>query len=121
MNLDIEHFKQKLENEKAELESQLSLVATRNPADPLGWEPKPAEHDTSLADENTTADSIEDYEDNIAVTNSLEARYRDVISGLDKIKENSYGKCQICEKEIELDRLEANPAARTCKEHINSL
>ncbi len=121
MSIDIEHFKQKLEEEKTGLESQLSLVATRDPANPLDWEPKSVEHDSSLADENTAADSIEDYEDNIAVVNSLETRYRDVISGLDKIRENSYGKCQICGKDIEVDRLEANPAARTCKEHINSL
>jgi RNA polymerase-binding transcription factor DksA len=31
----------------------------------------------------------------------------------------SYGKCEVCGKAIEADRLEANPAAPTCKEHMN--
>jgi RNA polymerase-binding transcription factor DksA len=81
----------------------------------------PGERDSSLADENVVADSIEEYEENTAITNSLEARYKDVKSGLDKIKHGVFGKCQICQREIEEDRLEANPAARTCKEHINSI
>lgn len=121
MATDVDRFKKKLEKEKAELEAQLSQVASKNPDNLSDWEPKPAERDASTADENTVADSIEDYEENTAITNALEARYKDVLSGLDKIKHNVYGICQICKKEIEGDRLDANPAARTCKEHINSL
>ncbi|MBX4195944.1 TraR/DksA C4-type zinc finger protein [Candidatus Parcubacteria bacterium] len=121
MAIDTEHFKEKLEKEKAELEAQLSQVARKDPNNPSNWEPKPNERDVSSADENTVADGIEEYEENNAITNALEARYKDVMSGLDKIKHGVYGKCQICQKEIEEDRLEANPAARTCKEHINSL
>jgi hypothetical protein len=37
-----------------------------------------------------------------------------------KIDENKYGLCEVCGKEIENDRLEANPSAKTCKEHMNS-
>lgn len=121
MSLDIPHFKEKLEKEKAELEAELQKIARRDPANPSNWEPAPADRDASQADENTVADSIEEYEENTAITNSLESRLKDVRSGLDKIKHNVYGTCQICQKEIELDRLEANPAARTCKEHINAI
>lgn len=122
MALDLQHFKEKLEKEKEELEAQLAQVARRDPNNPSNWEPlPPSERDSSQADENVVADGIEEYEENMAITNSLEARLKDVRSGLDKIKHNVYGTCQICKKEIEADRLEANPAARTCKEHINSL
>lgn len=120
MSLDIKHFEKKLAKEKADLEAELSVVATKNPND-SSWVAKPNERDTSQADENTVADGIEEYEENNAIANSLEARLKDVRSGLDKIKHGTYGLCQICKKEIEPDRLEANPAARTCKEHINSL
>lgn len=117
MTIDIDHFKRKLETEKAELLSQLAEVGRRNPDNPSDWEAKPSEPGES-ADENVAADNIEEYEDNAAILNTLEARLKGVRSGLDKIKHNVYGTCQVCNKEIGLDRLEANPAARTCKEHM---
>jgi DnaK suppressor protein len=120
MTLDIQHFKEKLEMEKAELEAELSQVATQNPNNPSDWEAKSADRDPSQADENIVADSIEEYEGNEAILNTLQARYKDVISGLDKIKNNVYGYCQVCQKEIDPERLEANPAARTCREHMNA-
>jgi RNA polymerase-binding transcription factor DksA len=121
MTLNVERFKEKLEAEKAHLEAELSNVARRNPENPSEWIPMPNERDSSQADENIVADSIEEFEENTAIANSLDSRLKDVRSGLDKIKHGVFGICQICKKEIEEDRLEANPAARTCKEHINSL
>lgn len=118
MALNIEHFREKLEAEKKSLEAELAKVGRLNPDNPSDWEASPVERDVSQADENTVADSISDFEGNNAIVNTLEARYRDVKSGLDKIKHNVYGVCQVCGKEIEADRLEANPAARTCKEHM---
>lgn len=119
MKKNYDDFKQKLETEKAELEAQLSTIGRKNPDNPSDWEAVPVERDVSQADENIVADSIADYEDNNAILNTLEARYKDVKSGLDKIKHGVFGICQVCKKEIELDRLTANPAARTCKEHMN--
>jgi RNA polymerase-binding transcription factor DksA len=118
MAIDTEHFKQKLLAEKASLEKELFDVGRKNPDNPSDWEAVPEEKDTSQADENTVADSISDYEENNAIVNTLESRYNDIRSGLDKIEKGVYGTCQICGREIEIDRLEANPAARTCKEHM---
>lgn len=118
MPIDTKHFKQKLEEERKRLEKELSQVARKNPDSPSDWEPIPAERDTSQADDNTVADTVESYDDNSAITTTLEARYKDVRSGLDKIEKGVYGTCQVCKKEIELERLEANPAARTCVEHM---
>lgn len=121
MTIDYEHFKQKLEAEKKQLEAELGKVGRINPDNPSEWEATPTlkDRDTSQADENTVADSIEEYEDNAAIVTTLEKRYNDIKSGLDKIKHGTYGICQICGKEIETDRLEANPSARTCKEHVD--
>lgn len=119
MTIDYEHFKAKLEAEKKLLEKELEKVARVNPDNPSDWEATPpVDRDTSQADENTVADAIEGYEGNVAIVKTLEARYNDVKSGLDKIKHGVYGLCQVCQKEIETDRLEANPSARTCKEHM---
>ena len=65
--------------------------------------------------------AIEGFEDNSAILKTLEDRYNDIRSGLDKIKHGTYGICQVCGKEIEVERLEANPSARTCKEHIDQV
>lgn len=118
MAIDTNHFKKILEGEQTNLENELSKVATQNPNNPSDWEPLPVEREASIADENVVADSIEEFEENTAIVNSLVARLNDVKSGLDKIAHDVYGTCQVCKKEIEMDRLEANPAARTCKEHM---
>lgn len=118
MTIDIDYFKTKLEKEKIELEKELEQVGRQNPDRPSEWEAVPAERDTSQADENTVADFIEGYEENQAIVKTLESRYKDIQSGLDKIKHGVFGICQICKKEIEPSRLEANPAARTCMEHM---
>ena len=122
MTIDYEHFKEKLLAEKKELEAELVKVGRINPDNPSDWEATPpVDRDTSQADENTVADSIEEYEDNTAIVSTLEKRYNDIRSGLDKLEHKVYGLCQICNKEIELERLEANPSARTCKEHVDAL
>lgn len=118
MIIDIKNFKEKLEKELESLEKELSEVARRNPDSPTDWEAIPAERDASQADDNTVADSVDDYEDNNAIVNQLEPKYRDVLDALDKITKGTYGLCEVCGKEIELERLEANPAARTCREHM---
>jgi RNA polymerase-binding transcription factor DksA len=49
------------------------------------------------------------------MTDTLEKRLADVENALNKIDGGSYGICEVCGNKIEEDRLEANPAARTCK------
>ncbi|MSR87910.1 MAG: hypothetical protein EXS69_01975 [Candidatus Zambryskibacteria bacterium] len=121
MTINYEHFKEKLEQEKRLLEKELAKVGHLNPDSQGDWEATPSlvDKDSSSADENTVADSIEEYGDNAAIVNTLEKRYNNIKSGLDKIKHNIYGICQVCQKEIEAERLEANPSALTCKEHVN--
>ena len=119
MSRDYEPFRKELEEEKNHLEKELETVGRRNPDNPSDWEAVPGARDTSQADENTVADTVEDYEDNLAVVGTLEARYQDVLNALEKFDKKTYGLCETCGKEIEPLRLEANPAARTCQEHMN--
>lgn len=120
MTLNTENLKAKLLEEKETLESELSRIARKDPENPSNWEAvSPALGEDREADENLAADNIEDYEENVAITSSLEARYNDVKTALENIDQGKYGLCHVCGTEIEGDRLEANPAARTCKEHIN--
>lgn len=118
MAIDYEHFKNKLEAEKKLVEEELEKVGRRNPDNLSDWEATPASKDTSQADENTVADGIEDYEENVAIVNTLETRYNDIKKGLEKIKQGTYGLCQVCGEEIDTERLEANPSAGTCRRHM---
>jgi len=118
MAIDYKHFEQKLEEEKALLRKELEKVGRRNPDNLADWEATPSDRDSSQADENTVADSIEDYEEHTAIVNTLEARYVDIRNALEKIKNSTYGLCEVCGGEIDLERLEANPSARTCLKHM---
>ncbi len=70
------------------------------------------------ADDNLAADEIEEFDENIAIVNTLESRYKEVNGALERIEAGTYGVCTTCGEEIEADRLEANPSASTCKQHM---
>jgi RNA polymerase-binding transcription factor DksA len=118
MAIDYEYFKKQLEVEEKILEKELEEIGRRNPDNPSDWEAAPADKDSSQADENILADNIETYDENVAIVNTLESRYQDVKNALDKIKNRSYGLCEVCNEEINMERLEANPSARTCRKHM---
>ena len=116
MNTDEQ--KARLTGEKAKLESELSSIGRRNPSNPNDWEAVPQETGHE-ADPNDVADKIEGYEENTAILKDLEIRYNDVKDALARIDAGTYGTCLTGGEAIEEDRLEADPAAKTCKTHMN--
>lgn len=114
---DLIYFKQKLEEEKGLLEKELKTVGRINPDNPNDWESKPSNTEFLAADTNEVADSIDDYEQNTAILKQLEIRWNNVKSALERIDKGTYGVCAISGEKIEHERLEANPAARTCLTH----
>jgi len=119
MKLDTNKFKKELENELQKLEEELSSIGRRKPGNPADWEATQGETNIDTADRNEVADTIEQYEEHSGILKELEIRYNNVKLALTKIEEGKFGICEISGEEIELDRLEANPAARTCKAHID--
>lgn len=115
---DISTYTKRLTEEKATLETELATVGRRNPSNPNDWEAVPQETG-ARADPNDRADQIEHFAENSAILTDLENRYNDVIAALSRIEDGTYGACRVCEEAIEEDRLEADPAAQTCKEHLN--
>lgn len=118
MTTDMNALKERLLEEKALLEGQLSDVGRKNPDVPGDWEAKP-EDTEQQADENVAADRIEDLANNSAILGELEERYQDVLRALSRIDEGRYGICEVSGEAIEPERLDANPAARTCVAHMN--
>src|SRR5581483_448076 len=115
--IDTEYFKKKLEKELKTLEGELKSVGHKNPENPKDWEPGANDVDIEASDLADTADNIENYELNTAILKPLEIQYNDVKMALDKIKKGTYGICEVGGEPIDKERLEANPAARTCVAH----
>jgi RNA polymerase-binding transcription factor DksA len=118
--MDITAMKERLEKEKELLESELATVGRKNPKIAGDWEPMPGELDPSATESDELADKIEDFEENTAIVRELEIRLADITSAIEKVDKGTYGVCEECGEEIEEDRLQANPAARTCKKHMGS-
>jgi len=111
--IDLEYFKQKLLKEEERLVAELKSVGRVNPDNPEDWEAVPGEIDSSTADKNDSADSIEQYEQNTAILKTLEEELKEVKAALEKIEKGTYGIDEETGKQISIKRLEAYPAART--------
>lgn len=113
-------FKTRLEEEKVQVEEQLQKLGSRNPSNPTDWIPSNVSGDSAGADRNENADIIEAMHDNNALLNQLEGRVNNIILALEKIEKGEYGVCEVSGAPIEIERLEANPAARTCMAHMDT-
>lgn len=116
---DISYYKAKLEAERDKLGHELDVLGTKDPKKPGDWEVKVPEMDIMTSDENELADRAEEMHIDSIVLDELEARYQNIVSALAKIDDGTYGTCAVCGAHIEEDRLDANPAAGTCKAHLN--
>ena len=121
MTMNINMYKTKLEEEKKLLEDELGSIGQ---VDKTGdWKAVPEEEESTqeVQDDGDMAEKAEDFEERSSKLDLLEFRLADVNKAIKKIEENNYGVCENCKKEIEEDRLEVNPAARTCKECIEKI
>ena len=116
---DTSIYASRLEEEKVTLEKELATVGRRNPSNPNDWEAVPQETGQE-SDPNDRAGQMEHFGENAAILNDLEVRYAEVLAALARISAGTYGVCEVSGEEIEPERLDADPAARTCKAHLGS-
>jgi len=116
--LDKKKIKEKLEKERDVLLEELKGMGKLN-TDTKEWEATPEAREYRESDQNDMADRFEDFESRSSMIRALEPRLNDILLALKAINKDSFGKCEVCKKDIEGVRLEANPAARTCKKHID--
>jgi|SRR3989344_3294313 len=119
MAFDTGYFKKKLEEELGLLQKELGEIAIRNPKNQSDWNAHEEEHQEK-SDLNAAADIHEDMRERHAISDELEKRLSSVSLALKKIKDGTYGICEMCKKKIEEGRLVANSSARTCKKHLNN-
>lgn len=117
---NIEHYKELLLAEKNRLLEELPSVGRLNPENPNDWQGTPGDSEqVDTEDENSLADKFEEFEERNAVEVELESQLIVVKNALARIEAGTFGICKIGGEEIEADRLLANPAAETCKKHLN--
>ncbi len=120
MKIEIEKFKEMLEAEKTTLTEEMQKIAKIDTSsENENWIAKGAQEGVGQADPNERADAQEEYELNNTLLKDLEVRYNNIKTALERIEDGTYGICGAGGEQIELDRLEANPAATTCKAHLN--
>jgi RNA polymerase-binding transcription factor DksA len=118
MSLDKKKIKEKLEKERDMLVEQMRDMGKLNP-ETGEWEATPEEMGYQESDQNDMADRFEDFEERSSMIKDLGQRLNNILNALKGINRESFGKCEVCKKNIEGTRMEANPAARTCKKHLN--
>lgn len=114
---NINKYKELLVTERDTLLKELATIAIKDPASPNGWEAMENDLDSDSADENETADKMEELGENEDIVSKLASQLSLVEQALEKIQQGTYGKCDVCADDIPEERLEANPAALTCIEH----
>ncbi|OGI35475.1 MAG: hypothetical protein A2259_02455 [Candidatus Moranbacteria bacterium RIFOXYA2_FULL_43_15] len=107
----LDELKDMLLKEKEELEKNLGKIA--RPIDK-----KEGDYETSFdeigTDKDDNATEVDQYTQNLPIENTLEKKLQDVLEALERMENGTYGKCENCEKDIPVERLHANPSARTC-------
>lgn len=120
-DIDVETFRALLEKEKDALLEQLTSVAQQNPNNPSDWVGEiEKDPDAPDADPNDAADKFENLEEHRIIADELETRLNEVNAALERIQDGTYGICAVSGEYIEVDRLNANPAASTCKAHMDT-
>ena len=120
-----EELKITLEKERDLLTKELETIATPDPHIKDNWNIKHfewGENQITSKEElegGESANEVDEDMKNKALSDSLELRLRDVNDALERIKNGIYGICEICKKEIPVERLMANPAAKTDIEHAS--
>ncbi len=117
--LDKKKIKDKLENERDILLEELRDMGKLN-VETGEWEATPEELNSPESDQNDMADRFEDFEARSSMIKTLAPRLNNILKALKGLNRESFGKCEVCKKDIEMSRLDANPAARTCKEHLEN-
>jgi len=116
--MNTEEFKTRLEEEKKKLTDELSSFAIEKKGGG-NWDAVREEDPGTTGSSDEVADQLEDMSERKSAEVTLEHQLAKVNLALKKIENGKFGICEISGEPIEEDRLEANPTARTCKEHMD--
>jgi len=111
---DLENFKRELEKEKQEIIKHLNSFAKKDPKRE-DWSAIFPDFNGTSASRDEEVDEVEEYTTLFSLEISLEKKLKEINEALERIEKNTFGICEKCKREIEIERLKANPAERYCK------
>lgn len=105
----LDELREKLIAEKDQLEGELERFAKKT---------SEGEYKTDFPDDignrrDENATEVEEYTDKLALEDSLETQLKAVLDALKKMDEGTYGTDENTGEDIDINRLQAYPAART--------
>ena len=122
----LDELKTALLKERDLLTKELETIATPDPNVEGDWDVKHSEwgeDQITSREELETGESVNESDEdmkNKALSDRLELRLKEVNDALERMESGSYGICETCQKEISIERLKANPAAKADIEHAEN-
>jgi DnaK suppressor protein len=117
--VDPERARELLTTELADLDdrAQFAASAAAEPAagDLAANESGTTQHPADFASEITNRMESE------GLVRTIELQRRRVQDALARLDGGTYGRCEVCGREIDDERLEARPEVSTCREHADAL
>lgn len=107
---ELEEIKKELLKRKRELESRLKEFAEKTDGE---YQARFQDYGTR---DDEMADEVSAFSDRLSLGTNLDDSLKQVDYALEKIKQGTYGLCDICKKPINKKRLRAFPAATVCLE-----
>lgn len=104
-------YKNQLEAEKKKIQQELAnfgIVKKNDPHDFDSFMPN-----IGLSEEDNALE-VSEYLNKLSTESLLEARIKEIVEALHKIKTGTFGSCEKCHKDIEIKKLDVNPASDFC-------
>ncbi|MFH1656479.1 MAG: TraR/DksA C4-type zinc finger protein [Candidatus Nealsonbacteria bacterium] len=112
----LSELKEKLEQQKKDLKSELQNFAKEDVNVKGDWDTKYPQVNGGSGGQmlEDAADQVEEYSNLLPVEHNLELRLQSTNKALDNMKKGKYGKCDKCGKNISEERLKVYPEAEKC-------
>ncbi|MFA5029750.1 MAG: TraR/DksA C4-type zinc finger protein [Patescibacteria group bacterium] len=107
----LQELKELLNQRREEIIKQLESIGTRNEGEEVNFSAEFPDYGDSSED---SAVEVADYTKNLSFERGLEKDLHGVEKALKRLEEGTYGKCNYCGKEIELERLKIRPESTAC-------
>ena len=108
------HYKDLLLKEQDGLIEAMKTMGQLQDAVSGHWETHTDVNENKELEKDALADKFEEETTNEGVLDTLESRLKEINDALTRIENGTFGKCVKCGKDIEVEKLEANPATTTC-------
>jgi len=107
----LEELKKKLQEQKVKILEDLESVGSRSGGADVGYDVKFPDYGDSMEDNAT---EVQDYTKNLSLERDLQKELIGIEKALVKMEDGTYGVCNYCGQEIELERLKIRPESNSC-------